>query len=93
MYALINECCDEFIENLDEFAKNKKEIDLKQLHGAYTMDVIAKCAFATKTNTHKDPENPFTKNAFAIFNIKLWKFLLHGITSLFYNQNSRHYVK
>jgi cytochrome P450 family 3 subfamily A len=83
MYSLIRECCDEFILNLDEYAKDGKEIDLKRLHGAYTMDVIAKCAFATNTNTHKDPNNPFTKNAFALFNLQLWKILLISLVPSF----------
>ncbi len=76
MYSLIKECCAEFMANLDEYAKDRKDIELKLLHGAYTMDVIAKCAFAANTNTHKDPNNPFTKNAMAFFNVKLWKILL-----------------
>ncbi|CAG2182293.1 unnamed protein product, partial [Oppiella nova] len=37
----------------------------------FTMDVIATCAFATKTNTHKDPNNPFMKNTLKIFSPKL----------------------
>jgi cytochrome P450 len=76
MYPLIKECCAEFMTTLDEYAKDRKDIELKLLHGAYTMDVIAKCAFAANTNTHKDPNNPFTKNAIAFFDLKLWKILL-----------------
>ena len=76
IYSLIKECCNEFMENLDQFAKNKKQINLKLLHSAYTMDVIVKCAFATNTNTYKNANNSFTKNAFAIFNINLLRQIL-----------------
>ena len=55
--------------------EKKAEIDLKKHHGAFTMDVIARCAFATKTNTHKDPNNPFVENASAFFQQKLWQII------------------
>src|SRR3989442_6412305 len=54
MYSLIRECVNDYIEDLDTYAEKKAEIDLKEHHGSFTMDVIARCAFATKTNTHKD---------------------------------------
>jgi hypothetical protein len=43
------------------------------MSGRFTMDVIATCAFATKTNSHKDPNNPFIINAKNIFNLKASK--------------------
>ncbi len=46
------------------------------MHGNFTMDVIAKCAFATTTNSHKDPENPFIKHAKNLFNFRIWKLAL-----------------
>ncbi|CAG2178449.1 unnamed protein product, partial [Oppiella nova] len=47
MYALINHCCKDFLNNLDKDVSNgMNEVELKQLMGAYTMDVIASCAFA-----------------------------------------------
>ncbi|CAG2163113.1 unnamed protein product, partial [Oppiella nova] len=76
MYPLINHCCEDFINNLDKLAANKSEVELKQLMGAYTMDVIASCAFATKTNTYTDPNNPFTTRAHNIFHGPLWKMIL-----------------
>ncbi|CAG2112196.1 unnamed protein product [Medioppia subpectinata] len=73
MYALINECSKDFINNLDKLAANKSEVELKQLMGAFTMDVIASTAFATKTNTYANPDNPFTTKANNIFHFPLWK--------------------
>jgi len=40
------------------------------------MDVIAKCAFATATNAHKDPNDPFIVNAKMFFDFKLWRLIL-----------------
>ncbi|CAG2172142.1 unnamed protein product [Oppiella nova] len=77
MYALINRCCEDFIDSFDKDVSNgMNEVELTRLMGAYTMDVIASCAFATKTNTYADPNNPFIASAFNIRNIAVWKGML-----------------
>jgi cytochrome P450 family 3 subfamily A len=73
MYPSIRECLEEFLEHLETFAKEEKDINLKDMHGNYTMDVIATCAFATKTDSHKDPNNPFTVNAKNAFDFKAYR--------------------
>ncbi|XP_076339311.1 cytochrome P450 3A29-like [Tachypleus tridentatus] len=35
------------------------------------MDTIATCAFGTRVDSHKDPNNPFVKNARKLFNNNL----------------------
>ncbi|CAG2166082.1 unnamed protein product [Oppiella nova] len=70
MYALISHCCEDFLNTLDNNVSNGvNEVELKQLMGAYTMDVIASCAFATKINSYADPNNPFTTNALNFINV------------------------
>ncbi len=76
MYPLMTKCAQEYVEALKNEAINENEIDLKQMNGNFTMDVIAKCAFATTTNSHKDPENPFIKHAKNLFNFRVWKLAL-----------------
>lgn len=39
------------------------------------MDVIATCAFATKTNSHSDPNNPFVVNAKKVLDFSVAKIL------------------
>lgn len=57
-YRLIEECVDCALEGLDRMIDKtnnnniKGEVDIKQLYGCLTMDVIARVAFATKTNSH-----------------------------------------
>ncbi|CAG2168522.1 unnamed protein product [Oppiella nova] len=69
MYGIINHCGQDFIGSLDKDVSNGvNEVELKRLMGAYTMDVIASCAFAAKTNTYADPNNPFTTNGANITN-------------------------
>ncbi|CAG2106972.1 unnamed protein product, partial [Medioppia subpectinata] len=73
--SLIHECCDDFMAHLDKMAANETHIDLKQKTSAYTMDVIARCAFAFKTNTYDDPNHRFTTTATNIFMMAYWKII------------------
>ena len=73
MYPLIKECLNEFLDALDVIAREGKDLDVKLAYGNYTMDVIATCAFGTKINAHKDPNNLFMKNAIALSNPKLYR--------------------
>ena len=75
MFPSIRECVDNFLEHLESCAKDGKEIDLKDKHGRFTMDVIAKCAFATQTNAHNDPNNLFYLNGKKFFDFKFYKLI------------------
>lgn len=58
----------------DAAARQNGEVDLKKLYGDYTMNVIAKCAFAT------EPNNVFVKNATKLFTFPFWrKFLDYAV--------------
>ncbi|CAG2167132.1 unnamed protein product [Oppiella nova] len=77
LYAPINRCCNDFLKSLDKDVSNGvNEVELKRLMGAYTMDVMASCAFATKTNTYADPNNPFITKANNVFSSFIWKTVL-----------------
>lgn len=67
MYPKIKECLNDFIAALEPYAHRKDDIDVKIMYGNYTMDVIASCAFATKTNSNEDPNSPFVLNARKVF--------------------------
>ena len=76
MHKLVEECVQTMDTKLETVVKNEKEIEMRKLMGDYTMDVIASCAFATKTDTHNDPNNPFVKNAIKIFTPQIWRSLI-----------------
>ncbi|XP_054160060.1 cytochrome P450 3A11-like, partial [Oppia nitens] len=87
MYALIRECCLDFIKHIDNQLVDTTgavdsgsggQVELKKLMGNYTMDVIARCAFATKTNTYSQPDNEFTTRATKAFTTPIWRMLLLG---------------
>ncbi|XP_013775401.1 cytochrome P450 3A29-like isoform X2 [Limulus polyphemus] len=71
MAFLIKDTIESLIQNLEEAADKKEVIDCKKFFGAFTMDTIATCAFGTRVDSHKDPNNPFVKNARALFNTNL----------------------
>ncbi|CAG2117633.1 unnamed protein product, partial [Medioppia subpectinata] len=73
MYALVEHCVKGVDKMLEKAANGDQEIDVRSLMGNYTMDVIASCAFATKTDTHNDPNNPFVVNAKKLFNLNIWR--------------------
>jgi cytochrome P450 len=70
MYPSIGESVTELLDILETHAKEGKDVNIKDIHGSLTMDVIARCAFATKTNAIKDPNNQFTVNGKKIFAFK-----------------------
>ncbi|CAG2173213.1 unnamed protein product, partial [Oppiella nova] len=75
MYPMIRECLTDFLDHLEVYAKDGKDVNIKDMMGNFTMDVIATCAFATKTNSHKDPNNPFVGNAKKIFDFPISRLL------------------
>jgi cytochrome P450 family 6 len=75
MFPKIRDCLTELLNHLEGIAKSVKEMDAKDMYGNYTMDVIASCAFATKTNSFKDPNSPLILNAKLLFNVNpFWHF-------------------
>ena len=91
MHGLIKHC----VMNLtDHIEKNMKDncavFDNKTLYGNLTMDVIAKCAFATDTNAHNGSENNvMLKNLFEFFNFNLYKVLLAALLPEFVKKATR----
>ena len=79
MHPLIEKCVERLENVLYKKAKDiNNEIELKQLMGNLTMDVIASCAFGTQIDTHNEPNNQFIKNAQKVFrgNWRVWVFFM-----------------
>lgn len=68
MYTIANQCADDYLAHLEEQCERSPRINIKTEFGNFTMDVIARCAFATKINAYKDPNNAFITNAYKVFN-------------------------
>lgn len=69
METLMSQCIDSLLNALGRIADEKKSFQVHDVMGNFTMDVIAKCAFATETNAHDDKENQFVKKARSVFDV------------------------
>ncbi|CAG2171744.1 unnamed protein product [Oppiella nova] len=83
MYPRIRECLTDFMNHLESFAINEKEMNAKDMYGNYTMDVIATCAFATKTGAHNTLDSPFVVMARSVFNVHPLRQILNFICPIF----------
>ncbi|CAN8009081.1 unnamed protein product, partial [Ixodes pacificus] len=63
MNSLIADCARTTAEHLKETAEKEGELDLKQFYANYALDVIARCAFATRLDSHSDETNEFVTKA------------------------------
>ena len=86
MFGLMSSCVDSMEKSLmDNLAKLQSiksdqpilELDVKSFFGKYTMDVIAKCCFATETKCHEDSNvgKVFYEHASTFFGFTFFNFL------------------
>ncbi|GFU22126.1 cytochrome P450 3A1, partial [Nephila pilipes] len=61
MVNIVKDCCQTLVKNFQNFTETGKKIDVKEIYGAFTMDVIASSAFSTKLDSHNDPQNRFVR--------------------------------
>ncbi|XP_077563285.1 cytochrome P450 3A24-like [Haemaphysalis longicornis] len=59
MNSLIQDCAIITTEHLKKAAVKNEDIDIKQFYGSYSLDVIARCAFATRLDSHSDQTDEF----------------------------------
>ncbi|KAI4882000.1 hypothetical protein NFI96_023569 [Prochilodus magdalenae] len=59
MFGIIKTHSDTLVRNLEKTAKLKSGVELKQLFGAYSMDVIASSAFSVDIDSLNNPKDPF----------------------------------
>ncbi|UXI22224.1 ATPase [Sarcoptes scabiei] len=83
MESAIYDCIYLFQKSIDKFVDRNQSILIRDSTGNFTMDVIAKCAFATDTNAHCETKNPFVRNAIKIFEFNLLRVAAQFITPKF----------
>ncbi|XP_021705963.1 probable cytochrome P450 9f2 [Aedes aegypti] len=61
MFSLMGECCDEMMKHYLDKAKGtgRVEVEMKDLFGRISINVIASCAFGIKVDCFKEQENEF----------------------------------
>ncbi|XP_078589169.1 cytochrome P450 3A12-like isoform X3 [Branchiostoma floridae x Branchiostoma japonicum] len=63
MMAALNSCADQLVENLNSFVTTKESFDVKEMTGAFSMDVTARTIFGAEVNSQRDPQNPVIVHA------------------------------
>jgi cytochrome P450 len=67
LLPIMSEAAERMLATLERSCETGAEVDLKLLFGTYTMDVIAKSAFATHPDTH------FVSQASLLFTFPFWR--------------------
>ncbi|UXI22221.1 Disks large-like protein [Sarcoptes scabiei] len=83
MESSIFGCVDSFMNAIEKKSDHRQPIMIRSITGNFTMDVIAKCAFATDTNAHSDKENQFVRNAKNIFQLNLIEIIIRFMAPKF----------
>ncbi|KAL3229326.1 hypothetical protein MRX96_023640 [Rhipicephalus microplus] len=63
MNEMIQACAEITAAHLKNAAQQKKDICVKEFYSHYALDVIARCAFGTKLDSHSDATNEFVAKA------------------------------
>lgn len=71
MNALIQDCARITCKHLKAAAEEERDVDMKQFYGHYSLDMIARCAFGTKLDSHTDATNEFVTQARSAFSSKI----------------------
>ena len=71
MMKQINRCAATYAKHLAKECDDDNSVEMKDISGSFTMDVITTTAFGLDLNTKEDRNNAFVQHATKAFNIKL----------------------
>ncbi|XP_046569764.1 cytochrome P450 3A6-like [Haliotis rubra] len=63
MVPLIQKCTASLVQNLERQSRGGGSVEMKNVMGCYTLDVIASTGFGMEVNSQENPRNVFVKNA------------------------------
>ncbi|KAL1765733.1 cytochrome P450 3A13 [Sigmodon hispidus] len=67
MFSIIQEYGDVLVKNLNQEVEKDKRINMKDIFGAYSMDVLTGALFGVKVDSLNNPHDPFVENAKKLF--------------------------
>lgn len=79
MFHTIVECTDSLVRTVDKHSTDKSPIDIKEVLGCFTTDIIGSCAFGLdcKSFEHEDAEfRKYGKRIFAVSPMRILKIML-----------------
>lgn len=62
MFPIVDQYADVLVRNLRKEAEKGKPVDLKDIFGAYSMDVITSTSFGVNIDSLNNPQDPFVEN-------------------------------
>uniref|UniRef100_A0A5F9CI33 Cytochrome P450 3A n=1 Tax=Oryctolagus cuniculus TaxID=9986 RepID=A0A5F9CI33_RABIT len=80
MLPIIAQYGDVLVKNLRQEAEKGKPVDLKEIFGAYSMDVITGTSFGVNIDSLRNPQDPFVKNVRRLLKFSFFDPLLLSIT-------------
>ena len=75
LYILVRKCLRGYLDYLEQLSIKQETFNVKLMHENLTLDVFACCAFATKTNSLKEPNDPLIENCHKVFHMKATQFI------------------
>ncbi|KAH9395428.1 Thromboxane-A synthase [Tyrophagus putrescentiae] len=86
MEDLMQHCINSMMASFEKKARSGEAFEAREPMGSYTMDVIAKCAFATDTNAHEQKNNAFLSNAKNILSFNVFRIMIIFLLPRFLTQ-------
>lgn len=80
MFHTIVDCTQPLLKAIEKQATNQSPIDIKEMLGRFTTDIIGSCAFGLECNSFDDEDAVFRKNGKEIFRVTFRK-ILRGIVA------------
>ncbi|XP_036028239.1 cytochrome P450 3A13-like [Onychomys torridus] len=91
MFPIIQEYGDAMVKNMSRVVEKGKSVTIKDILGAYSMDVTTSTLFGVKVDSLDNPQNPLLENTrklfvFEIFNPLVFSIALFPFLSRVYNK-------
>ncbi|KAK4878864.1 hypothetical protein RN001_011370 [Aquatica leii] len=71
MFQTLVDCSNELAVVIDQMVENKTVIEIKEIIGRFTTDIIGSCAFGLECNSLRDPNSKFRQNGKKFFDTSL----------------------
>ncbi|XP_076416765.1 cytochrome P450 3A14-like [Peromyscus maniculatus bairdii] len=91
MFPIIQEYGDALVKNLSQEIEKGKNVTMKDIFGAYSMDVTTSTLFGVKVDSLNNPQDPFVKNTRKLFTFDFFSPL--GFSTVLFPFLSRIYNK
>ncbi|RZC38626.1 p450 domain containing protein [Asbolus verrucosus] len=85
MFQSLLKCENSLYEAMEDFCEKSEAVDIKEVLGCFTTDIIGSCAFGLDCNSFKDKESPFPKYGRKIFESTRLRSLLNSFSVSFPN--------